>query len=151
LSEMRLLDGEGRECTAFPMGGDVQVEFAFASSRVMHGLHVGVGIDDTHGKRLLTFTTAIQPSEQVPKSADSGVATIHILNLPLTPGRYFLSPGLTSSAVSDLIDQALAFDVLPRDVFGSGKIPNASQGCFFHPASFRVVPMVGGSSDAVAS
>jgi lipopolysaccharide transport system ATP-binding protein len=136
LRGMRLLDGEGRECNTVLMGGELQVEILFAAAAPLHGLNFGVGVDDSHGKRLVTFTTTVQPADQVPCAADSGVVSIRVVDLPLTPGHYFLSPTVSGGSVSDIVDQALAFDVLPRDIFGNGKVPNPNQGCFYHAATF---------------
>jgi lipopolysaccharide transport system ATP-binding protein len=139
LRAIRTLDGCGQEAALFPMGETLQAELSFASDVPLRGLQAGVGIEDVYGRRLVTFTTAIQPSPTIPESARSGVVSITVENLPLTPGRYFLSPAIASVRGLDLVEQAIAFEVVPRDVFGSGKIPNPSQGCFFHPARFSYV------------
>jgi lipopolysaccharide transport system ATP-binding protein len=137
IRSIRTLDEQGRESSLFPMGETLQVEIAIASDVPLRGFQAGVGIDDAYGKRLMTFTTAIQPSDAMPETAQSGIVTIRIDDLPLTPGRYFLSPAVASSrGLDDLVEQAIAFEVVPKDVFGSGKTPNPTQGCFFHPASF---------------
>jgi lipopolysaccharide transport system ATP-binding protein len=138
LRMIRTLDGAGRESALFPMGETLQAELTFTSGVPLRGFQVGVGVDDTYGKRLVTFTTALQPVAGLPETAQSGIVTVRADHLPLTPGRYFLSPAIASTrGLEDCVEQAIAFEVVPKDVFGSGKVPNPTQGCFFHPANFR--------------
>jgi lipopolysaccharide transport system ATP-binding protein len=138
---IRTLDGDSREATLFPMGEALQAELTIASEVPLRDFQVGVGIDDAYGKRLITFTTSIQPSAAIPHTARAGVVTIRADALPLTPGRYFLSPAVASQrGLDDFVEQAIPFEVVPKDVFGSGKTPNPQQGCFFHPATFRYEP-----------
>jgi lipopolysaccharide transport system ATP-binding protein len=141
LRMIRTLDGESRETALFPMGETLQAELTFASDVLLRGFQAGIGIDDMYGKRLLTFATTLQPSAAIPESARSGVVTIQVDDLPLTPGRYFISPAVASArGMDDFVEQALPFEVVPKDVFGSGKTPGPEQGCFFHTATFRYEP-----------
>ena len=48
------------------------MEFTFDAEAPLRGLQVAVGIDDTYGKRLVTFNSSIQGADEIPESARSG-------------------------------------------------------------------------------
>jgi hypothetical protein len=61
----------------------------------------------------------------VPTLSDEGLIYCHIPSHPLTPGKYFVNAVL--GEVGQRVDEqvaALSFDVLPSDVYKTGKPPN---------------------------
>ncbi len=58
--------------------------------------------------------------------------TCRLEQLPLTPGRYCitLNAGPRHDVWTDVVDQAVWFDVLPADFYGNGKLPNSDWGRF---------------------
>jgi hypothetical protein len=57
------------------------------------------------------------------------------------PGRYYLDLSFGSELIYDVdeIHEAISFDVIPADVFGSGRLPPATAGPVFWPAKFKLL------------
>jgi len=59
--------------------------------------------------------------------------------LPLLPGRYAIDLTLGDGFRElDAIDDAITFEVLPGDVFGTGKLPPPGTAVVFWPARFAI-------------
>jgi hypothetical protein len=55
------------------------------------------------------------------------------------PGKYYLDLYLGDAAGDvDVVKDAISFEVFPRDIFGTGKLPPASAGPFFVAADWIV-------------
>jgi lipopolysaccharide transport system ATP-binding protein len=60
-------------------------------------------------------------------------------SMPLVPGTYFLDLWLNNGTENlDVIHEAISFDVLPADIFGTGQLPPPGTGPVFWPATFSL-------------
>jgi hypothetical protein len=58
-------------------------------------------------------------------------------DLPLRPGRYYVDLFFGNEHEDfDIVTDALSFEIIPGDFFGSGKLPQASAGPILWPATF---------------
>ena len=70
----------------------------------------------------------------------SGTISCTFDNLPLLAGRYGIDLTLGDGLRDlDTVIDAITFEVLPSDVFGTGKIPDSQIGVVFAPAKWNVV------------
>jgi hypothetical protein len=59
--------------------------------------------------------------------------------LPLMPGTYCLDLWLNSGTENvDLLHEAISFEVLPADIFGTGQLPGSECGPVIWPATFSI-------------
>jgi len=59
--------------------------------------------------------------------------------LPLLPGRYAIDLSLGDGFRElDVVNDAITFEVLPADVFGTGKLPPPGSAVVFWPARFAI-------------
>jgi lipopolysaccharide transport system ATP-binding protein len=59
--------------------------------------------------------------------------------IPLVPGIYFLDLWLNDGTANlDLVHEAISFDVLPADIFGTGQLPPPGTGSVCWPATFSI-------------
>jgi hypothetical protein len=107
----------------------VTVEVEMAADCVPGDYHVAVGIDDMLGCRLLTAATYLSDSLPQPdRTMRKFRCTVD--ELPLCPGRYSLTlnAGPRNNVWTDMIDQALWFEVAASDFYGNGRMPNSDWG-----------------------
>jgi lipopolysaccharide transport system ATP-binding protein len=102
--------------------------------------HFAIGFEDMLGCRLFTVATYLTDS--------LGGAPRHprrlwcrLDRLPLCPGRYCLTlnAGPREWVWTDVVDQALWFDVTPSDFYGNGRVPNPDWGRFLVPSHWQVI------------
>jgi lipopolysaccharide transport system ATP-binding protein len=136
-----LLDGQGRPTNTFQMGEPLTICFEFECSRKISNPGFGFGIEDELGRRVFSLNNYMTPaSGNTFRTIQQGVATLLIPAIPLLPGTYFASLSLVEDQAEwvDFVEQAIAFHVQPADIYGSGKLPERSQGVIFIPGQIDV-------------
>jgi lipopolysaccharide transport system ATP-binding protein len=98
-----------------------------------HQLNLGLGINTYLGERLITLYTRFDPNQELKsiEVSDGTEVICRVPELPLRPGRYFLT--LYLDQTGDLLDRVqnqVEFTVTPSDYFGTGQLPSESQGPF---------------------
>jgi lipopolysaccharide transport system ATP-binding protein len=131
LGNIRLSDGDGNPADQFLCGKPVQIELEVHPTCNVSRPHFAVGFEDMLGCRLFTVATYLTDSWS-PNGRRPRRVTCRLDQLPLTPGRYSISlnAGPREWVWTDVIDQALWFDVLEDDFFGNGRVPNPDWGPF---------------------
>jgi lipopolysaccharide transport system ATP-binding protein len=136
-----ILNSEGMKSNSVMMGKSFTVCFEFNCARPIKTPGFGFVVEDEHGKRIFVLNNYMVPAEaNTFLSLNAGVASLCIDKLPLLPGPYFLTLSLVEDQREwvDCVERALAIHVEPADVFGSGKIPDHTQGIVYVPGQIRV-------------
>jgi lipopolysaccharide transport system ATP-binding protein len=130
--KVRLLDGSGMPTENLLCGEPLSIELEVDPEGWNGDLHFGIGFDDSMGRRL--FTVATYLTDSVPAAFSTARRLVcHVDELPLPPGRYFLSLNagrFYGGATDDVIEHPLAFDVVAADYYGNGRHPDARRGTF---------------------
>jgi lipopolysaccharide transport system ATP-binding protein len=129
LAGVRLLNRDGCISDQVLCGEPISLEVRVNPACGVSDPHVAIGFEDSFGCRV--FTAATYLTGTVPDSARrSGRFVCALDQLPLAPGRYCLTlnAGPLHAAWTDVVDQALWFDVVASDFYGNGKLPNADWG-----------------------
>ena len=138
LGRVCLLNSTGQATDQVLCGEAVTIELEVDARCPVPEPHFAVGFDDTLGCRLFTLATYL--SNAVPAST-RGVRRIacHLAQLPLAPGRYSLTlnAGPREWVWTDMVDQALWFDVTATDYYGNGKLPHPDWGRFLARSRWR--------------
>jgi len=131
LGGLRLLNSAGEPADQFLCGEAVTVELTVDPTCDIDHLHFAVGFDDTLSCRLFTLATYLTDSWR-PRDGRGRKVVCRLGELPLCPGRYCLTvnAGPRQNFWTDMIDQALWFDVAATDFYGNGKLPNPDWGRF---------------------
>jgi lipopolysaccharide transport system ATP-binding protein len=118
------------------MGEPVSLCAYFKSSKSIAVPGFGFSIEDIEGRRIFSFTNHMLPNSDIPRSVKNGVMTCHIPKLPLLAGTYYVTLSLTESKKEyvDRVERAFSFSVEVDDIYGSGVIPERSQGTIFTDA-----------------
>ena len=134
-------DGEGRRCSSVPMGAVLRVGFEFQAARPIRNPGFGFGIEDSTGRRVFSLNNYMVPSaDNTFFSLAAGQAFLHLPMLPLLPDVYSVSVSLVEDQHEwvDYVERAITFEVAASDFYGSGKIPERSQGVVVVPGSVAV-------------
>lgn len=131
LGSLRLLNSAGEPTDQLLCGEAVTVELTVDPTCDIDQLHFAVGFDDTLSCRQFTLATYLTDSWQ-PRGRRARRVVCRLNELPLCPGRYCLTvnAGPRLNLWTDMIDQALWFDVAATDFYGNGKLPNPDWGRF---------------------
>lgn len=138
LKQVSLFSQSGASASTVRMGEGISIlaEFDCGSRRLRPNL--GITIKNNYVP-VLTASTRIQKQYQLADSVSAGKITCHLRDLPLLPGTYSIDLCLSEEYQEvDVIYDAISFEVLPVDVFGSGEVPRPSEGTIFWPAVFDV-------------
>jgi lipopolysaccharide transport system ATP-binding protein len=110
-------------------GDEIHINlFLSLQDQVIPRLRIGLGIDDTMGRRVTTVAT--YHSEFGIEHA-TGKFTIHcrVPSLPLAPGEYSLKVALGNQfADFETVERAASFEVIQADFYGNGRMPRKHQG-----------------------
>lgn len=114
------------------MGGPACFCFRFKANKSLLRPGFGFGIDTILGQRIFSLNNYMSSREAFAEIAE-GVATFAVPELPLLPGKYFVSLSIVENhnVFIDFVERAMHFNVVENDVFGTGTIPQNSQGMTF--------------------
>jgi lipopolysaccharide transport system ATP-binding protein len=131
LGGLRLMNSAGQVTDQLLCGESLAIELTVHPECDLDHLHFAVGIDDTLSCRLFTLATYLNDSWR-PQTNRLRRVVCRLGELGLCPGRYALTvnAGPRHFVWTDMIDQALWFDVTATDFYGNGKLPNPDWGRF---------------------
>lgn len=127
--------------TSIRMGSDLEIHAKFSSNVPLSTIDFGIVIKDILQSPIFginnKITKCIQP--KFPINQGSIVGTLP--HIPLMPGIYTIDLYFGSNGHdSDIVLDAMQFEVQPYDVFGTGKLPPRNCGNVFHPATWSITP-----------
>ncbi len=137
------VNGKKLKSNLIMMGESLTVFFEFRCSRPIINPKFGFVIEDRHGRPVFCLNNYIVPTDNNTfRSAKAGVASLHIPNVPLLPGTYFVNLAVMEGVREyvDYVGEALAVHVQAADVYGFGKIPDNTLGVVFVPGQITVSP-----------
>lgn len=128
----------GSPSTTPRMGDGIEVKLSYESPRDLSGLGIAITINDRHNQRLIAFSLDQQAPELLENAPLKGTLHCRIPSLPLLPNLYHITV-ISADAKGELdrIEEACSLEVLPEDVFGTGKIPTAQHGILFSKATWQ--------------
>jgi lipopolysaccharide transport system ATP-binding protein len=126
---------------------DLILRIGFRALADREGLHVGVGIEDAMGMRIVTFNSDVQDTTVDVRAGEEYVIELRVPNPGLNPGRYTLSTAVGSAAqLLDFIAAAGTIEV--ADWTEDGSVVKPQAGVVSIPAQWRVAS---GASPAPAA
>jgi len=134
-----VLDGKGNRTSAVAPGEPISIYVTYSLPHPIDHAVLGVVVKTLRGAPILGVNNRFIPGFLFCDSPLQGVIACHFSSLPLIPGSYLLDLWLGDS-VGDLdhIAEAVSIEILPRDVFGSGKLPPTAVGPVCWPATFSI-------------
>jgi lipopolysaccharide transport system ATP-binding protein len=136
------LNSEGHSrVKSIVMGRQFSISFSFqVPPEHRSGLLYGCGVDSQLGYRVFSINNEMLGVDLHPRDNSSQGVRINFRSPNLSRGRYFVSVSLVHNGEwLDYLESALSFEVLDDDVYGTGKIPDGSQGCVFATADMELI------------
>jgi lipopolysaccharide transport system ATP-binding protein len=123
------------------MGSSICFCFRFKANKLMTQPGFGFGVETIFGQRLFTLNNYIASRQDIQPLAE-GVAVFKLPEVPLLPGKYFVSLSIVekNTIFIDYTERALQFTVMENDVFGTGKMLQSSQGLTYVKGGVTVRP-----------
>jgi lipopolysaccharide transport system ATP-binding protein len=134
-TSLAIRDGRGRLISAVNPDEPFQVELTYDSSSDLKGVAVSLDIELIDGTRLATLYSAFR-DQTFDVSRGSGTFVCGVSGIPLRPDTYSLNVFIGGHhLIHDFVSRAARLEVAPVDVYGSGRLPDRSQGALI--AEFR--------------
>jgi lipopolysaccharide transport system ATP-binding protein len=136
MTAVKLADNEAG---ALRMGGSLSVAVSFLSETRSIRPVLGLVVRTAIGAPIFTVNNKFIAGYGFDKAERSGTIVCTIDSVPLMPGTYSIDLYFGDLAQDyDIVEDALAFEVLPSDVFGTGKLPLPHCGPVFTSARFAL-------------
>ncbi len=142
MSQVTLSDGSQSPISQIRMGSSLSIHVDFDVRESPIEPVLGVVIKTDLGTPLFGVNNLFIPGFQFGKVQGSATISCHFEDLPLMPGTYLVDLYFTSYGLGyndrnlDVVHEAIAFSMVPADVFDSGKLPPPATGPIFWPGTF---------------
>ncbi len=138
IRKLEFLDRRGQKIAAVATGDGVTILIHYRHSEPIRRPFLGLLFETTSGTKVFWVQSRMQRGE-MPDLPATGTIACRIPRLPLVPGTYFIQPGCGSGTTQlDLVPRAYQIQVAEADVFGTGRLPNESQGLVLVDAEWDV-------------
>ena len=134
ITAVRMTTASGEFSSTFQLGNDLGIEFDFRPPKreALSGPVMGVAIKNASGAIVGAVNTCMTAQSRFQSSVHSGTFHCRIIAPPLLQGTYTADVWLGHTAENiDCIEDAVAFQILATDVYGTGRVPYAGMGCIF--------------------
>ena len=140
---LRLTSDRGEPATAIRMGGDLIIDVAYDSEQPVSPV-LGVVIKNNYGAPIFGINNRLVPGFTFDAPSRSGSIACRLSNLPLMPDTYSIDVYFGDGYHDvDVVYDAIAFEVVAADVFGTGKLPPSECGPIYWPATWTHSPNAG--------
>jgi lipopolysaccharide transport system ATP-binding protein len=133
-----VLKDDSGECNGMLLSGAaISVEISYEHSAELTNPIFGIFVETPQGARLFFLQNQLQHGD-TSSLPSSGKVMCHLGRLPLPAGDYCLSILCRSASHQvDMLPQAVAFEVIEADFFGTGRLPKARQGMLLVDAEWE--------------
>ncbi|AMV16761.1 ABC transporter ATP-binding protein [Planctomyces sp. SH-PL14] len=140
MRHVTLRGDDGEPTTTFRMGGELSVDVAFENDSRFSPV-LGIVVKTEIGSPLFGIDNRVVSGFDLGETAGGGRIVCTLAGLPLMPGNYSLDLYLGDRHRGlDQIYDAIAFSVVPSDVFGTGKLPSPHCGPIWQSAEWSLAP-----------
>jgi lipopolysaccharide transport system ATP-binding protein len=123
--------------TAVPTGSHLMISVKFRTDSERFRPVLGIVVKTATGAPVFGIDNRTVPGYEFAPVCQ-GRISCRVDSLPLMPGRYLVDLYLGDEHRSrDMVREAVQFDVIPSDYFGSGKLPPPSTGPICLPARWQ--------------
>lgn len=139
LTDISLGTLQGAPTTAVRMGDDISIRVDFILDRPVLPT-LSISIKNNYGVAIFTTSTRVQNQYRFAQPVTNGSIVCRLSDLPLLQGTYSIDLYLSEEYQNlDVVYDAISFEVLDADVFGSGQVPSGNDGVIFWPAEFEMI------------
>ena len=134
---MTAADGELTRSIRYGQPFDILIDYE-AKAPFDHVL-ASVSINMLDGTRVATLSSGFR-NESFSVAKGAGTLACRVPGLPLRPDTYALDVFMHGHhAFHDYVERAMTFDIAPRDVYGTGRMPQRNEGALITDYHWRTV------------
>jgi lipopolysaccharide transport system ATP-binding protein len=139
LQQLTFRDAQGMMSSQFPIGSDVIFDVKIHSADPIVHCRVAIRIYSTSGQRVTTFHTEYQYLHHIMVNGSAAVRCIWH-KCRLSPGRYSVELQVgNETSVLDKLDSCAAFEIIPHDLYGTGKVLPSHAGLIHPDATWEIL------------
>ena len=139
LTHLYIKDREGRQVDHLPMGEDLRIEVKFSCNEPIRCPSFNIILLNHFGHRVIAARSHITVG-QIQGCERGGSITCTISNPWLVAGQYVITISMYDKTVQliDRIRNAAKLTIIRRDVYGTGKVPEADDSLLSPPVSWKL-------------
>jgi lipopolysaccharide transport system ATP-binding protein len=142
MKRVALFDGRGERASRIRMGESLAIRVDFDLSGIAIRPVLGIVVKTHLGTSVFGINNRIVSGYRFDRVDSIGSITCRLDKLPLMPGSYLLDLYLGDHGHDkrdlDVVQDAIGFEVIPADVFETGKLPPSHVGPIYWPATWNV-------------
>jgi lipopolysaccharide transport system ATP-binding protein len=132
---------DGRATTQCMMGASLAIEIEFTHKTPLDA-RIGLVVGTADGVRVLNTNNRFQPSAGSEEPMRRGRIRCDLGVVPLVAGLYTISIWFGDMAHdSHIVESAISFEVLERDIWGLGRVPPSGDSMLWWPTTFTREPI----------
>jgi len=133
------MEHDGKPATTIPMGSELTISVSFGAYPPIRHPKIGFVIAAADGTRIVCANNRYQDGDAFDEKVTEGVIECQLGRVPLMPGTYTVALYLGHDAAdTHVVDEALRFEVIERDLWGHGKLPPRGAAYMWCPAAFTL-------------
>src|SRR5262249_8225558 len=137
IQRFQMLDRRGEASGQIGMGEELVFALHLLLPRRLPGLVVSIHLYNSVGQRVTTCHTGFQHRGSIDHCGHVMVRCC-VPHLVLMAGVYYVTVGVAfDGGMLDRIDPVTSLEILPRDVFSTGRLPLPRDGLFFCPGTWE--------------
>ncbi len=135
--DFRSSDGELTRSIRFGHPFDIVIDYE--ARHAIENVLISVSLNMLDGTRIATLSSGFR-NERFSVSKGAGRFACRLAGLPLRPDTYSIDVFIHGDhAFHDYVERAMTFDIAPRDVYGTGRMPQRSEGALIAEYQWRAV------------
>jgi hypothetical protein len=127
-TSIMITGSDGQPTRSIGVGEPFDIFVSYEAKMPLERVDVSVIVELMDGTRIATFDSGFK-NQSFSVGKGRGRFACHLPGLSLRPDTYSVDVFLTGNhAFYDLVENAMSFDITPRDVYGTGRLPLHNQG-----------------------
>jgi len=130
------------------MGDSLALSVEFAAELPISHPRLGFVITTQGGIPVINANNRYQPSSKYASPVSAGTIRCDLGIVPLAAGRYVITLYFGDLAEdTHVVEDALSFEVIERDIWGHGQVPPENISCLWWPTTFHfMTPQISSKS-----
>jgi lipopolysaccharide transport system ATP-binding protein len=133
------ISSNGLPTRAIQCGSGLELTIEYDCNRKPVDLKLGITIEDHRGVRVVNFTTSWQAPDLLRNTPIQASVQCSIPKITMVPGNYPINIYYDDGMGSESVENACELEVLPGDVFGTGRVPESKYGIVYMDSSWVFV------------
>ena len=121
----------------FNIGDDISINLFLQEQKAIGQINIGIGLDNEMGERIFTVSTQ---NQNIPIVFSGKLINIEckLRKVNIAPGVYYIKVAIADKYHDiDIIESFPGFEIVSSDYYGTGRLPNRSQGVIIMNANWK--------------